>query len=83
MPRSTHTPDYKAMLELLRELRDRKGILQADLAGRLEVPQSYVSKSENGERRLDVLEVRAWCIALGVPFADFSKELDKRLRKKG
>lgn len=82
MPRSTHTPDYAVLLELLRELRDRQGVLQADLAGRLGVPQSYVSKSENGERRLDVLEVRKWCLALDVPFVEFSKELDKRLRKK-
>ena len=81
MPRNTHTPEYKVLRELLRELRDRKGMMQSDLADRLEVPQSYVSKSENGERRLDVLELRTWCIALGVPFVDFSKELNKRLSK--
>tara|TARA_R110002073_G_scaffold335013_1_gene525940 strand:+ start:420 stop:671 length:252 start_codon:yes stop_codon:yes gene_type:complete len=81
MPRTTHTPEYKVLRGLLRELRDRQGIMQSDLAERLEVPQSYVSKSENGERRLDVLEVRTWCIALGVPFVDFSKELNKRLSK--
>ena len=83
MPKSTHTPEYKVMLKLLRELRDQKGMYQSDLAERLDVPQSYVSKSENGERRLDLLEVRLWCIAVGVPFVEFSRELDKRLRKKG
>ena len=83
MPRTTHTPEYKVLRVLLRELRDRQGIMQSDLAERLDVPQSYVSKSENGERRLDVLEVRTWCIALGVPFVDFSKELNKRLAKLG
>lgn len=82
MPRSTHTPDYAVLLELLRELREQKGVFQADLAARLKVPQSFISKSENGERRLDVLEVRRWCQALGVPFVEFSKELDKRLGKK-
>ena len=81
MPKSTHTPEYRVLRELLRELREREGVLQADLAERLGVPQSYVSKSENGERRLDVLEVREWCRGLGVAFVEFSKELDRRLRR--
>jgi hypothetical protein len=29
-----------------------------------------------------MLEVRRWCLALGVPFAEFSKDLDKRIGKK-
>lgn len=82
MPKSTHTPEYAVLLELLRELRDRAGVLQAELAERLGVPQSYVSKSENGERRLDILEVRAWCDALEVAFPTFARELDKRLAKR-
>lgn len=82
MPKSTHTPEYAVLLELLKELREGAGVLQADLAERLESPQSYVSKSENGERRLDVLEVRAWCAALGVAFPTFARELDKRLGKR-
>jgi transcriptional regulator with XRE-family HTH domain len=82
MPKSTHTPEYAILLELLKELRDRAGVLQAELAERLETPQSYVSKSENGERRLDILEVRAWCDALGVAFPTFARELDKRLGKR-
>lgn len=82
MPKSTHTADYKVLLGLLRELRDQKGMLQSELAQRLKVPQSFISKSENGERRVDVLEVRKWCVALGVPFVVFAKELDKRLSKR-
>ena len=82
MPRSTHTPDYALLLTALRESRESRGLLQAELAERLDTSQSYVSKCENGERRLDVIELRNWCVALGVRFPDFAVELDKRLRKR-
>ena len=82
MPRSTHTPDYAVLLTVLRESRESRGLLQAELAERLDTSQSFVSKCENGERRLDVIELRNWCVALGVRFPDFVAELDKRLRRK-
>ena len=43
--------------ETLRELRDSKGLTQSELGERLGRQQSYISKYENGERRLDYLEV--------------------------
>ena len=79
MRKSIHTNDYATFLELLRDLRERQGVLQVELAKRLKAPQSYVSKCENGERRLDVIELRNWCAALDVSFRDFSRELDKAL----
>jgi len=44
-------------LERLRAARVEAGLTQAAVAQRLSKPQSYVSKSESGERRLDVLEL--------------------------
>lgn len=45
---------------------------QVQLALRLGQPQSYVSKSERFERRLDVAEFRAWSIAIGAdPTVEF------------
>ncbi len=52
---------------------------QQDLAERLGVPQSYVSKFETGERRLDVLELRQVCGALGLPLGTFVQRLEERL----
>ena len=49
---------------------------QTDLASRLGHPQSYVSKYESGERRLDLLELREICIALGIPLQKFISRLE-------
>ncbi len=43
---------------------------------KLECPQSYVSKYESGERRLDILEVQDICIACDTTLVNFSKRLE-------
>jgi transcriptional regulator with XRE-family HTH domain len=50
-----------------------------DLAKRLGVPQSFVSKYESGERRLDVLELRAVCVALKISLKQFVRRLEEAL----
>jgi transcriptional regulator with XRE-family HTH domain len=40
----------------MRAAREARGITQEEVAKRLGKPQSYVSKAEMGERRLDVVE---------------------------
>lgn len=56
MPRSRLSPRYARLRELLIEARQTAGLTQVELAERLRRPQSYVSKVESGERRLDVVE---------------------------
>jgi transcriptional regulator with XRE-family HTH domain len=65
VPRSTFTPEHRRLMALLRELRIEAGLTQNELAGRLERPQSYVSKYESGDRRLDLIELREISEALG------------------
>lgn len=57
--------------KLLKDLRQGKGLTQAQLAERLGLPQSYVSKYETGERRLDFVETLFVCEAIGISFEDF------------
>lgn len=64
---------------LLREIRERAGLRQIDLADRLGRPQSYVSKYEIGERRLDLFELRAICRTCGISLSDFITELESRV----
>ena len=54
--KSLHTPGYDMILTLLRDARVKAGLSQTEVAARLRRPQTYVSKCELGERRLDVLE---------------------------
>lgn len=66
---SVSTSDQAAAQErfrkLLVELRHSKNLTQAELARRLGKPQSFISKVELGERRLDVLEFIHFVQALG------------------
>ncbi len=64
---------------LLKELRVGRGLTQADVAGRLRVPQSYVSKVETGERRMDFVETAAFCDALGIDLPAFAKMFCRRM----
>ena len=73
--------DYAVFLRLLREARLAAGLTQAELARRLGQTQSFVSKCERGERRLDIAEVRAFCGALGTPFPSFATRFSSALEK--
>ena len=79
MEKSLHTPGYRRFCELLRQVREERGLTQIDLADRLGEGQDFVSKCERGVRRLDVVELRQWCHALGTPFTDFMHLLDAEL----
>ena len=81
MEKQIHSKEQKILLLLLRELREQAGVRQVDLAKKLKRHQSFVSKFESGERRLDILELREICKALGVAFAQVAVELDRRLRR--
>ncbi len=65
---------------LLRQVRNEAGLTQTDIAERLGQPQSFVSKYESGERRLDILELRSVCTTIGISLADFIKRLEQSLR---
>jgi transcriptional regulator with XRE-family HTH domain len=60
--------------DLIRTLRLEAGLTQADLATRLGRPQSYVSKYESGERRLDFVELHDVCIALNLGIDEFAEK---------
>lgn len=69
----------EALLKLLKDVRVEKHLIQTDLARRLDRPQNFVSLYERGVRRLDVLELREVCKALGIGLASFIRRLERRL----
>lgn len=66
MPTTLYSADHERLIALLRHYRKRAGLRQTQVAERLNRPQSYVSKYESGQRRLDLIELDAVCQALGV-----------------
>ncbi len=78
--RSLHSNDYTTFLRLLKQVREDAGLTQADLAKRIKQTQTYVSKSERGERRVDLIEMRLICNALKLDFGSFIGKLDVALK---
>ena len=56
MTKSTHTPEYQLLVEILTDTRRKAGLTQQQVADQLGKPQSYVAKAEGSERRIDVVE---------------------------
>lgn len=71
------------MCDLLKQYRERSGLTQDELADliadSLGWHKSQIGKIERGERRIDVFEVRAICLALGVPMSEFWNDLECRI----
>lgn len=65
MTNSLHSPDYRRFVERLIEIRKAGGVTQQELAERMQKPQSFVSKVERYERRIDPAEFDALVRALG------------------
>ena len=73
--------ERKLLQGLLRTMRIEAGLRQTDMASRLRQPQSFISKYESGERRLDILQLRAVSAALGMSLTDFVKRLERVLAR--
>ena len=82
MEKSIHTEEYGILLELLRQARQNVGLTQVELAERLGTTQSFVTKVETGERRLDVIQLRTICQILQTSLLDLIARLEERLGTK-
>ena len=75
--------DREQLRELLKSLRKNEaGMTQVELSEALGKPQSYVSKYEIGERKLDYVEVSDICKAMGVSMQTFNRLYEERTIKR-
>lgn len=81
MSKSIFTTEADILRSLLRESRVGKGLTQSELSEKLGKPQSYVSKYEIGERRIDVIELREVCGSLGITLKAFVTEFEANVAK--
>ena len=81
VPSSIHDTAYRELVDFLIEIRRVAGVTQQQLGSSLGKPQSYVSKIERSERRIDLVEFTAWVNALGieppVAYSAFLRRLSK------
>jgi len=63
--KALQTKRYRAFLSRLREAREAAGLTQEQVASKLGRPQTWVSKCELGERRVDFVELEDWAAACG------------------
>lgn len=66
MSRAIYSFEYSRLREILLNARESKNITQAELARLLNKPQSYISKYENGDKMLNVIEFISVCNALEI-----------------
>lgn len=73
------TPEFRELLVLLKEIRQKNGVTQFDLAEALGTTQSVISKYERGERRIDLIQLRDFCNAIGTTLPKFVREFERRI----
>jgi transcriptional regulator with XRE-family HTH domain len=79
--KSLSNKKQKVFLELLYQVRVNSGLRQIDLADKLNVNQSFISKIESGERRIDIIELIEICESIDVSIVDFIEKLSQKLNE--
>ena len=77
MAKSIYSAGQQRLQHLLRQVRSEAGLTQTDLAARLGKPQSFVSKYESGERRLDLVELEEICRVIKIDLGRFVQRFGK------
>lgn len=80
---SIYDPGYKIFVECLKDFRLQSKMTQQELASYLGCAQSYVSKYEQGQRRLDIVEIKQICDVLGITLVEFVTEYESRIKTEG
>ncbi|MFZ0544521.1 MAG: helix-turn-helix transcriptional regulator [Candidatus Promineifilaceae bacterium] len=82
MTSSMHGLKYKLFCQLIINYRQQQGITQIQLAEKLGRPQSFVSKYENGDRRIDVIEFIDIAKALKIDPLEFIRDFQETITEK-
>ena len=82
MAGAVHTPEYRRFLVKLRQARLDADLSQAEAGAALGFGQEYISKSELGERRVDVVEAERFAKIHGLELQDFSTGVAGRKKRR-
>ncbi len=73
MTKSIRTKEYSIFVKNLRKAREEAGLTQVDIAKKIKRPQSYISKCEAGEQRIDIVELNKFAKIYGKSLDYFVK----------
>ena len=76
--KSLRSSEHRALCALLTEAREQAGLSQTELARRLGKPQSFISKYEDSERRLDLIEFIGIAQAIGAEPGSLFRQFVRR-----
>jgi len=79
MEKTIYKNEAHILSELLYSLRLKAGLKQSELANKISVPQSFISKIENGQRRIDIIELYRICKIYGITLVEFIRQFEERL----
>ena len=79
MQKSIYTPEQINLQQLLRQLRKEANLTQLELSEKLAVAPSRISEYEKSGRRMDILQLRQYCRAVGISLRDFVDRLEEGL----
>lgn len=60
MPKTIRTSEYRQVIERLKKARLDVGLTQKEVSEKIKKPQSYISKVEAGEQRVDIIELKVF-----------------------
>lgn len=79
--KSVYTREYDLFLRLLRQARQDAGLNQREVAEAMQETTLFVSRCERGERRMDAVELLAYCQAIGKTPSQFMQQLEEGVRQ--
>jgi transcriptional regulator with XRE-family HTH domain len=83
MPTTLSSDAYAAFIGVIRDARREAGLTQAQVAAKIGQPQSFISKSERRERRIDVVEFLDIASALDVSPTELLVRVKKAISELG
>ncbi len=82
MPIEFFPEEHKEFQSVLRGLRAEQKISQAHVARSMGVSQQTAARFESGERRMDLVELRHWCLAVGVSIEEVVQRFLAKVKRK-
>jgi transcriptional regulator with XRE-family HTH domain len=71
---------YIDMGQLMRDIRENAGMLQEDVSRAMGKSQSFMSRVESGQRRVDVVELRRFCRIVGIKMTEFVRLFERHVK---